>query len=180
MLSHFITHDTHTHPFNSPFSGTTRVSRYQKGETNLDFTEAWDSDWQWDQLGHMQVCISLQTDIHASTPPLSFFTGRMPCYAQTLCTIIINWVLIQIETQTSLKLPSKMPIYAEKACDVCTLLRYAECAAMCEMCGNPCSEQPLARVWRAVRVIRGKVASQANFYRDLPSTPSDNLWKIIY
>jgi len=26
----------------------------------------------------MQVCTSLQTDDHASTPPLSFFTGRMP------------------------------------------------------------------------------------------------------
>jgi len=31
---------THTHTFNGPFSGTTRVSRYQKGNTNLDFTEA--------------------------------------------------------------------------------------------------------------------------------------------
>jgi len=30
----------HTHPFNGPLSGTTRVSRYQKGKTNLDFTEA--------------------------------------------------------------------------------------------------------------------------------------------
>ena len=30
----------HTHPFNGPFSGTTRVSWYQKGKTNLDFTEA--------------------------------------------------------------------------------------------------------------------------------------------
>ena len=69
---------THTHPFNGPFSGTTRVSRYQKGKTNLDFTEARDNEWQWHQLGHMQVCISLQTDNHASTPPLSFFTGRMP------------------------------------------------------------------------------------------------------
>jgi len=29
-----------THPFNGPFSGTTRVSRYQKGKTSLDFTEA--------------------------------------------------------------------------------------------------------------------------------------------
>jgi len=47
---------THTHPFNGPFSGTTRVSRYQKGKTNLDFTEAGDSEWQWHQLGHMQVC----------------------------------------------------------------------------------------------------------------------------
>ena len=64
---------THTHPFNGPFSRTTRVSRYQKGETNLDFTEARDSEWHWHQLGRMQVCISLQTDNHASTPPLKFF-----------------------------------------------------------------------------------------------------------
>jgi len=33
--------------FNGPLSGTTRVSRYQKGKTNLDFTEATDSEWQW-------------------------------------------------------------------------------------------------------------------------------------
>ena len=69
---------THTHPFNGHFSGTTQVSRYQKGKTNLDFTEARDSQWQWHQLEHMQVCTSLQTDNHASTSPLSFFTGRMP------------------------------------------------------------------------------------------------------
>jgi len=59
-------------------SGTTWVSRYQKGKTNLDFTGARDSEWHWHQLGHMQVCTSLQTDNHASTPPLRFFTGRMP------------------------------------------------------------------------------------------------------
>ena len=68
---------THTHPFNCPFSRTTRVSRYQKGKTNLDFTEARDNEWQWRQLGHMQVCTSLHTDNHASTTPLSFFTGWM-------------------------------------------------------------------------------------------------------
>jgi len=49
------------------------VSRYQKGKTNPDFTGARDSEWQWHQLGRMQVCTSLQTDNHASTPPLSFF-----------------------------------------------------------------------------------------------------------
>jgi len=49
------------------------MSRYQKGKTNLDFTEARDSEWQWHQLRHMQVCTSLQTDNHASTPPLKFF-----------------------------------------------------------------------------------------------------------
>ena len=46
---------THTHPFSGPLSRTTMVSRYQKGKTNLDFTEARDSEWQWHQLGHMQV-----------------------------------------------------------------------------------------------------------------------------
>jgi len=55
----------------------TRVSWYQKGKTNLDFTEARDSEWQWHQLGRVQVCTLLQTDNHASTPPLEFFTGRM-------------------------------------------------------------------------------------------------------
>ena len=69
-----------THAFNGPLSGTTRVSRYQKGKTSLDFTEARDSEWQWHQLGHMQVCSSLQTDNHASTPPIhpycSFLKAR--------------------------------------------------------------------------------------------------------
>jgi len=55
-----------------------RVSQNRKGKINLDFIEARDSEWQWHQLGHMQVCTSLQTDNHASSPPLSFFTGRMP------------------------------------------------------------------------------------------------------
>jgi len=44
----------------------------------VDFTEARDSEWQWHQLGHMQVCTSLQTDNHASTPPLSFLQDRCP------------------------------------------------------------------------------------------------------
>jgi len=63
VAAHLHTHThTHTHLFNSPLSGTTQVSRYQKGKPNRDFTEARDSEWQWHQLGHMQVCISLQTD----------------------------------------------------------------------------------------------------------------------
>jgi len=48
------------------------VSRYQKGKTNPDFTEARGSEWQWYQLGRMQVCTSFQTDNQASTPPVSF------------------------------------------------------------------------------------------------------------
>ena len=68
----------HTHPFNGPSSVTTCVSRYQRGKTSLDFTEARDSEWQWHLLGHMQVCTLLQTDNHASTPPLSFLQAGCP------------------------------------------------------------------------------------------------------
>jgi len=66
---------SHIHPFNGPFF---RVSRYQKGKTNLECTEARVSEWQWQQLDHMQVCTSLQTDNHASTPPLSFLQAGCP------------------------------------------------------------------------------------------------------
>ena len=38
-------------PFNGLLSGTTQVSQYQKDKTNLDFTEARDSERQWHQLG---------------------------------------------------------------------------------------------------------------------------------
>jgi len=65
--------DTHTHPFNGPLSVTTRVSRYQKGKTNLDFTEVRDSEWQWHQLGHMQVCTSLHRQITMPAPQHSVF-----------------------------------------------------------------------------------------------------------
>ena len=74
---------THTHTFNGPLSETTQVSRYQKGKTNLDFTEARDSEWQWHPLGHMQVCTSLQSDNHASTPPLSFLQAGCPSCCPT-------------------------------------------------------------------------------------------------
>jgi len=54
------------------------VSWYQKGRTNLDFTEARDSEWQWHQLGQMQVCTLLQTDNHISIPPLRFLQAGCP------------------------------------------------------------------------------------------------------
>jgi len=73
-----IAPNTQTHPFNGPYSGTTHVSRYQKGKTNLDFTEARDSEWQWHQLGYMQVCTLLQTDNHTSTPPLCILQAGCP------------------------------------------------------------------------------------------------------
>ena len=72
--------DKCAHPFNGPLSRTTQVRWYQKGKTNLGFTEARDSEWQLHQLGRMQVCSSLQTDNHTSTPPLSFLqAGCLSC-----------------------------------------------------------------------------------------------------
>ena len=70
---------THTHSFNGPLSGTTQVSQYQKGKTNLDFTEARDSGWHWHQLGHnasLHLAPDRQPLQHSTT--LMFFTGRMP------------------------------------------------------------------------------------------------------
>ena len=75
---------------NSPFSGSTQVSRYQKGNTNLDFTEARDSEWQWHQLGNMQVYTLLQTDNHASTPPLNFLQAGCPSCRPTNSVKALN------------------------------------------------------------------------------------------
>jgi len=59
------------------------VSWYQKGKTDLGFTEARDSEWQWHQLGRMLVSTSLQTDNHANHPPLSFLLAGCPSCCPT-------------------------------------------------------------------------------------------------
>ena len=90
-----VTSNTHTHPFNGPLSGTTQVSQYQKGKTNLDFTGARDSERQWYQLGHMQVCTSLQTDNHASTSLLlSFLQAGCPSCRPTNSVKALKAILV--------------------------------------------------------------------------------------
>jgi len=65
------------------------VSRYQKGKTNLDFTEARDSEWQWHQQQEIvsgsgiswAICKSARRSRPITTPAPHhsvFFTGRMP------------------------------------------------------------------------------------------------------
>ena len=66
------------HTFNGLLSGTTQVSRYQKGKTNLDFTEARDSEWQWHQLGHIQVYTSLQTTTPAPHHSVFYRSDALP------------------------------------------------------------------------------------------------------
>jgi len=57
------------------FSRTTQVSRHHKGKPFWILLEQEMTAWQWHQLDHMQIiCTSLQTDNHASTSPLSFYT----------------------------------------------------------------------------------------------------------
>jgi len=60
---------THTNMFNGLCPGLRRWASTRKVKTNLDFIGARDSEWQWHQLGHMQICTSLQANNHASTPP---------------------------------------------------------------------------------------------------------------
>jgi len=50
----------------------------------LTFLSARDSEWQWHQLGYMQVCILLQTGNHVSTLPLSFLQAGCPFCRQVL------------------------------------------------------------------------------------------------
>ena len=71
--------DRHTHTrLTALFPGLPGWASTRKVKTNLDFTEARDCELQWYQLGHMQICTSLQTDNHASTPPLSFLQAGCP------------------------------------------------------------------------------------------------------
>jgi len=48
-------------------SRTTRVSQWQKGKTNLDFTKERDNEWQWHQLGYT-VCKSASRSREITTP----------------------------------------------------------------------------------------------------------------
>jgi len=83
------------------------VSQYQKGKTNLDFTEARDSEWRWHQLGHMQVSTTLQTDNHASTPPLSFLQAACPSCRPTN----------SVKALKALKIPPHLVYITALACE---------------------------------------------------------------
>ena len=73
----FSTCSTHTHTFNGRLSGTTRVSRYQKGKPIwilLKEETVSGSDISW------AICKSAPRSRQITTPAphQSFFTGRMP------------------------------------------------------------------------------------------------------
>ena len=99
LVSCFLRHSV-LQPFNDLFSTTVWISRYQKGKTSLDLSEARIDgvlQRQWHQLDHMQtVCTSLQTDNHANTSSVNFFgTTEAP-----LCYFVHNPAIIAAVTQT--------------------------------------------------------------------------------
>ena len=95
FLAPSLFYGCHTHLFNGPFSGTTLVIRYQKSKTNLDFTEARDSEWQWHQLDYTQVCTLLQTDNDASTPPVCFLQAGCPSCCPTNSVKALDDMLVK-------------------------------------------------------------------------------------
>jgi len=97
------------------------VRWYQEGKTNLDFTEVRDSEWQWHQLGHMQICTLLQTNNHASIPPLGFLQAGCPSSCPTnsvkalkasiskICIFIArNSLIVEFDRKWVLRLRRKM------------------------------------------------------------------------
>ena len=94
------------------------MSRYQKCNTNLDFTEASDSECQWHQPGHMQVCNSLQTDNHASTPPLSFVQARWPFCQPTNSVKALKANLLDKQMHQNYCLKSSRKAYQAFKCDI--------------------------------------------------------------
>jgi len=66
-----------THAFNGPLSGTTWVSQYQKGKTDLDFTEARDSEWQASAEPYASLHVAPDRQPHQH-PTTQIFTGRVP------------------------------------------------------------------------------------------------------
>ena len=73
---------THTR-LNGPLSGTTRVSRYQRGKTSLDFTEAkrrWVAVASAGLYATLHLAPDRQPCQHPTSPPLSFLqTGCPSC-----------------------------------------------------------------------------------------------------
>ena len=72
----------HTHTrLTALFPGLPRWACNRKVKPIWILLKQKDSEWQWHQLGHMQVCTLLQTDNHASTPPRCFLQAGCPSWS---------------------------------------------------------------------------------------------------
>jgi len=73
----------------------TRVNWYQKGKNQSGFTGARYSEWQWHQLGHIQICTLTQTDNHTSIPPLCFLQVGFPSCRPTNSIKALKYMTLQ-------------------------------------------------------------------------------------
>ena len=114
-----------THPLLRPLSGTTQVSRYQEGKTNLDFTGARDSEWQCHYLGH---CKSAHRSRQITTPAphtAQFFYSPYALPA-TQPTVSKHWRNHQPPGDVSHKPSGRLPLpSARPAVTLATLKRAA-------------------------------------------------------
>ena len=63
------------------------MSQYQKGKTNLDFSEARVSEWQWHQLGK-SASRSRQTTTPAPHHSIFYRPGALPAAQPTTSNVI--------------------------------------------------------------------------------------------
>ena len=118
------------------------MSRYQKGKTNLDSTDARDSEWQWHQLGHMQVCTSLQTDNHASIPPLSCISERNIALLLLLLSFLKKHRCVQICGQVFVSKTNQVRVEVEGQLTVPPTPPTSTARPMSELVGRSNSEEP--------------------------------------
>jgi len=77
--AYYVSSATHTHTrLTALFPGLTRLAGTRKAKPIWILLKQETVNGSGISWGHMQVCISLQTDNHSSTPPLKFFPGRTP------------------------------------------------------------------------------------------------------
>jgi len=81
---------THTHPFHGPLSGTSDYPDRKVKPIWILLMQETVSVAVAYMLGYMQVCTSLQTGNHASTPPLSFLQAACPSCCATNSDFIAN------------------------------------------------------------------------------------------
>ena len=101
------------------------------------------SEWQWHQLGHMQVCTSLQTDNHTSTPPLSFLLARCPSCRPTNSVKALKAAVDQYLLPTGPRQQTCSSGFAA-VCPYCERLMKGQmgghhtisCSLLCILCGQ--------------------------------------------
>jgi len=88
------------HPFNGTLSGTTWVSRYEKGKTNLDFTEARGSGISWDVCKSAPCSRQITTPAHHHSAFLQAgCPSCCPTNSATNNNLLIYWIGRGIKTE---------------------------------------------------------------------------------